>query len=205
MQQEQKKYPRLLAGECCLDFVNTIEPRSGEKQQDFLTNYSDIVYWCVHASLFSSFKAQQLIDQSQENCEQGWQVYNEAIVLRETLYRIFMTSIQKSLPTEQDMTTLNRYFATCQLVYQPPRFIWQWKDNVTLRCVLYPIIQSATTLLMTEEKLARVKSCPQNDGCGWLFLDTSKNNSRRYCSMSSCGNRARARRFYQQHRQTTLS
>lgn len=41
----------------------------------------------------------------------------------------------------------------------------------------------------------RIKECPYPQ-CGRLFLDQSKNRSRRWCEMSMCGNRTKARRHY---------
>jgi predicted RNA-binding Zn ribbon-like protein len=60
--------------------------------------------------------------------------------------------------------------------------------------ILNPLIRSAADLLVSDE-LKRVKRCG-DPACGWLFLDTSRNKSRRWCDMSDCGNRAKASRFY---------
>src|ERR671930_579256 len=61
--------------------------------------------------------------------------------------------------------------------------------------VLAPVVWSAAELL-TSGPLERVRECPGDDTCGWLFLDTSRNGSRRWCDMRTCGNRAKARRYY---------
>jgi predicted RNA-binding Zn ribbon-like protein len=50
--------------------------------------------------------------------------------------------------------------------------------------------------LVEREDLGRLREC-QDSGCGWLFLDRSKNGSRRWCSSGDCGNRARAKRHYE--------
>ena len=63
-----------------------------------------------------------------------------------------------------------------------------------LRRPLWPVLWSAADLL-TSDRLARVRSCG-DPRCGWLFLDTSRNRSRRWCDMADCGNRAKARRHY---------
>ncbi len=57
---------------------------------------------------------------------------------------------------------------------------------------------SAVSVLTAAQELERVELCPGED-CGWLFLDESKNRRRRWCSMETCGNRAKARRHYQRH------
>jgi predicted RNA-binding Zn ribbon-like protein len=63
---------------------------------------------------------------------------------------------------------------------------------------LWPIVLAAAELL-TSAGRARVRECAAH-GCGWLFLDTSRSQRRRWCTMASCGNRAKARRFYERTR-----
>jgi predicted RNA-binding Zn ribbon-like protein len=62
--------------------------------------------------------------------------------------------------------------------------------------MLKPVVRSAAELL-TSDELTRVKECADDKGCGWLFLDKSRNRSRRWCDMKDCGNRAKAKRFYE--------
>src|ERR687888_470126 len=72
---------------------------------------------------------------------------------------------------------------------------WSWADAaVRLDAPLWPLVRLAAELLVGPE-LERVRECAAGD-CRWLFLDTSKNRSRRWCDMKSCGNRAKVRRFY---------
>ena len=76
-------------------------------------------------------------------------------------------------------------------------FAWDWAgDDPTLDRMLWPIAQSAADLL-TSDELGSVKQC---SGCSWLFVDRSRNHSRRWCDMRVCGNRAKARRYYERHR-----
>ena len=78
---------------------------------------------------------------------------------------------------------------------------WSWEvDKDALDWPLYPIARSAATLLTSPER-ARVGECADDRGCGYLFLDTSRNRSRRWCSMEDCGNRAKAILHYERKRQ----
>jgi predicted RNA-binding Zn ribbon-like protein len=52
--------------------------------------------------------------------------------------------------------------------------------------------------LMTSERLQALRECGNRE-CRWLFLDTSKNHTRRWCDMKVCGNRIKARRFKALH------
>ncbi len=46
----------------------------------------------------------------------------------------------------------------------------------------------------------RVRRCG-GANCDWLFMHNSRNHSRRWCDMGSCGNRAKARRYYARHKE----
>jgi predicted RNA-binding Zn ribbon-like protein len=75
-----------------------------------------------------------------------------------------------------------------------PRFGWEWVGlDEDPAGFLWPVARAATELL-TSRQLSRVRECA-DDRCGWLFLDMSKNSSRRWCAMADCGNRAKARRY----------
>ena len=75
-------------------------------------------------------------------------------------------------------------------------FTWLWAEGgKALDCMLWPIARSAADLL-TEGPLAAIRLCEGRD-CGWLFLDTSRNRTRRWCDMRICGNRAKARRHHE--------
>jgi predicted RNA-binding Zn ribbon-like protein len=86
-----------------------------------------------------------------------------------------------------------------QIVATGRGFRWRWAGGGTsLESVLWPIARSAGELLASEER-SQVRVCDA-DTCAWLFVDRSRNRSRRWCSMDSCGNRAKARRHYSRKR-----
>ena len=71
---------------------------------------------------------------------------------------------------------------------------WSWAGRPDdLARPLWPVARSAVELL-TLGDLARVRECPGAGDCGWLFYDTSRNGSRRWCSMEGCGSRVKMRR-----------
>lgn len=76
------------------------------------------------------------------------------------------------------------------------RFAWSWADEpLDLEMPLWPIARSAAELLTSPAALPTLRLCA-SERCAWLFLDTSRNGSRRWCSMRTCGNRAKARRHH---------
>jgi predicted RNA-binding Zn ribbon-like protein len=121
----------------------------------------------------------------------------QAKQLREIIYRIFLAiaNTQEVPPSELDRfnSAWTKSLASLQVFPAQKAFRWKWvgTDEV-LDSMLWPVLHSAAELLISK-KLYRVKDC---EGCGWLFLDTTKSGRRRWCDMRICGNRAKSKRHY---------
>jgi predicted RNA-binding Zn ribbon-like protein len=106
-------------------------------------------------------------------------------------------------PSEEDMALFNRHFSQAMsrasIIREEGRYVLGFDPARALDGILPPIAWSAAELLRDPDS-ARIKECA-GDACGWLFLDTSKNHSRRWCEMRDCGNRAKAQRHYQKLKQ----
>jgi predicted RNA-binding Zn ribbon-like protein len=87
--------------------------------------------------------------------------------------------------------------ANAQIASVGSGFTWDWTDGNTLDAPLWAVARDAGNLL-TSESLQRLREC-DGDVCGWLFLDLTKNGSRRWCDMRGCGNRAKVRRYRATH------
>jgi predicted RNA-binding Zn ribbon-like protein len=124
--------------------------------------------------------------------------------MREALYRLFTAHIENR-PTDPDgialvNAELPAAMAHSQLLPTKAGYVIGWPpEPKALDSLLWPIAYSAADLLTNTDLLSRVGQCADDRGCGWLFLDLTKNRSRRWCSMRGCGNRAKAQRHY--HRQ----
>jgi predicted RNA-binding Zn ribbon-like protein len=192
----------LLGGELCLDFVNTVEPRGVDHPQEFLVTYSDLVAWSRHVGVLTAVEAECLLHEATARQAEAEAVHRRAITLRETLYRVFL-SIVEGWPAEaRGLEPLNAALAPAlshlRIVALQEGFAWDWHvQDGDLDRILWPIVRSAAELL-TNGPLDRLKQCA---GCGWLFLDGSRNRTRRWCDMRVCGNRAKARRHYERQRE----
>jgi predicted RNA-binding Zn ribbon-like protein len=137
----------------------------------------------------------QLQKQAKQNTGEAQAVLEAARGLRELLYRLFSSVAQGPEPDRADTETFLARYAEAishgRLVKTGDHFVTVWKLEEVLEAVLWPIVHSAGALLFSEE-LTQVKECP---GCGWLFLDMSKNQTRRWCSMDTCGARDKMRRY----------
>jgi len=134
-------------------------------------------------------------------------VLERAISLREAIYRVVSAVANGRRAREADLAILNvalpDALARVHVVREADSFAWRWAaDETALDRMLWPVARSAADLL-TSEKLARVGQCADDRGCGWLFLDMSRNRSRRWCDMKDCGNRAKAKRHYVRKRKST--
>ena len=194
----------LLGGELCLDFVNTVEPRLGDRRSDYLASYTDLVRWARHAGVLTENEAERLLKETERQLEQAQAAYKRAVSLRETVYRIFEAIARGSEPERTDLEALATAYAEAvahsRIVTGADGFFWGWIDADHFDRITWAVAWSAAELL-TSKELGRVKECPHEvGGCGWLFYDASKNKSRRWCTMADCGSRAKMRRMYARRR-----
>ncbi len=189
----------LSGGRLCLDFTNTLSDRATNIPREHLQCYQDLVAWSLQTSILTTEEAQQLLALAERATEEATWIYQQAIMLREALFRTFEALALEQTPEEADLTLLNTMLVVAlphrQLVLQHTHFVWEWvMSQGALDSILWRIVHSATDLL-TSDEIHNVKVCSA-DNCNWLFLDTSKNQSRRWCSMNGCGNRAKVRKHY---------
>ena len=195
---------RLLGERLCLNFANTVDPRQGDHPREFLTGYPDLVAWSVRVGVVDAPTAGELAEAAQRDPAAAEQAYADAVTLREAMYRVFSAVAAGDAVPAADLATLNAAlaggFAHSRLEPAGAGYRWDWRiEPPAFDRMLWPVLRSAVELL-TSDQLDRVKECPGLDDCGWLFFDTSKNGSRRWCSMEGCGNRAKSRRHYRRGR-----
>jgi predicted RNA-binding Zn ribbon-like protein len=194
-----------IAGRLCLDFVNTVSLRPrGPNSTEYLGNYSLLLAWSRQAGSVSTRHARALAAQARAQPQRALRVLREARALRECMHRLFVAVIARRPPPAGDLrrfdTALAAALAHRHLRARGRGFVHEWSDAATrLDSVLWPLLLSAETLLCADDP-DRLGACSPPEGCGWLYYDTSKNRSRRWCSMASCGNTVKARRHYARHR-----
>jgi predicted RNA-binding Zn ribbon-like protein len=177
------------------------------------SSYRALVGWFFRHRLISLSETKRLLRAARKHPEMAEQVRRRAISLRETIYHLFTALDSGDAPDPRDVASLNTFvpeaWAHRRLAYRTgssdqapgtPPFWWKPAvDPDALDDLLWPVVWSAAELL-TSDELPRVRECA-NDPCGWLFLDMSKNRSRRWCDMRDCGNRVKARRHYERVKQ----
>lgn len=182
-----------------LDFVNTVSSRRCEGERDLLDEYGDLIAWGRQAELIDKPRAAALRRIAVKQPARAARTLDRARKLRETLYRILTAISGGGRPGRQDIGILNDFLKDAmghlclEDTTEGPRWCWR-PGEVTLDSILWPIARSAADLL-TSPDLERVSECDASE-CHWLFLDRSRNRSRRWCDMKSCGNRTKVRRHY---------
>lgn len=204
---------RLLGGTRCLDYVNTIENRASQTPEEFLFAAEDVVRWGAHAALLAPDAAARL---------RAWAVaggggedtpqvraFRQALAVRETLHALFLALATEEPLPDAALAELQAAWAgvmrTARLtpvgdVSAEPHLAWTWLQtdgSSGLDPIIGPVLASALALLTDlRSDLGRVKVCANPHGCGWLFYDSSRNASRRWCSMEGCGSQIKMQRQY---------
>jgi predicted RNA-binding Zn ribbon-like protein len=189
----------LIGGEICLDFANTASARDEGPLRERLLGYGDLVTWGERVGLITGEESRALRASADEQPTQADTVLRRGRVLRESIFRTFRGISRGESPGNADLDVLTKEHAQAathrRLRCESTEVEFEWdRSPRQLDQLLWPVAQSAIELLVSDER-ARVKECA-TDNCNWLFLDASKNRSRRWCEMKECGNRAKARRHY---------
>jgi predicted RNA-binding Zn ribbon-like protein len=192
----------LIGGRTSLNFANTVGQRGDDDPHDRLRDYDDLVWWGVRAGILSEREAGEMLSWAGRNPEAAARLFARALRLREAIYRAF-SEVAAGVPIrEGDLEVLNVEVAAAlshaRLRPTPAGFVWSWGDAEGAQSLLWTVARDAAELL-TSDLLTRVGECA-GEHCGWLFVDESKNRSRRWCDMKDCGNRAKSRRHYGRRR-----
>ena len=192
-------------GVTCLDFVNTLAWRLTDSPVEHLSSYEDLLAWGRQAGLLAPDETEALSGWVATNPEEAGDTLSRAVALREAIHRVLSAAIADEPEDEGALSTFNRELseALSRLRVAPAAgeaYVWAWDRSgddggggPALERPLWPVARSAAELL-TSPKLGRVKVCA-GEGCGWMFLDESRNASRRWCDSRSCGNRERVREY----------
>jgi predicted RNA-binding Zn ribbon-like protein len=187
----------LVGGELAFDFTNTSSGRGWPSHVDHLRSAGDVVAWARHARILGPADYEWLCDELAANEPLARKLLRRALDLRETLYAIGVEIAGGRPAPEPQVDRLAREHADCvaraKLTPDGGRYLWSWAPReAAIEAVLGPIALSALATL-GQADLTRVKRC-EGEKCGWLFFDTTKNKSRRWCEMEVCGNRAKQKR-----------
>ena len=185
---------KFVGGSLCLDFVNTVGGWEGTSiLREKFSGIGDLQEWSRAAGILNAAEAAA---RNLRGARAG-AFLKRALTLRRAIYGIARSLMAGSVPADGDLDVLNREIAgaaaRCRLAFADGKLVRTWHGANPLDRSLWTVAESAS-VLFTSPEAAAIRQCP-GDECGWLFLDTSRNLSRRWCEMRICGNRAKVRRF----------
>lgn len=191
-----------VGGALALDLVNTASRRSVGPFRDRLNSYDDLLEWAVLVEVLTEDEAVALKERGRSEPARATRALEQTRALREAIYRVFSTLSRGGRPVVADLRAITEAYKEAvsqqQLVSVEQGVQFAWVGESSLEHPYWAAALSATDLLQSNQ-LDRIKECA-TDNCNWLFLDGSKNRSRRWCEMKDCGNRAKARRHYDRAR-----
>ena len=194
----------LQGGDLALDFVNTVggmRQDPPDPEYEALNSYANVVEWSLRLALVLPRDARALLRQASEQPREAERVLAETLALRQLVYDVFRALADGRRPKRALLERLREAereaLAHAALVPDGGRMRWTWEGTAPdLRAPLWPLAHAAVELL-THGPLERLKVCAN---CRWLFLDQSRNHSRRWCSMDDCGSAVKKERYVERRR-----
>jgi len=188
----------------CLDYANTRMYRGSAAPVEQFSEWPALLGWIAGTGALPAEAAAGLRAWADADPEGATALFASAIALRELVYRVFSAVASGAPVAEADLAALNRALAAA-----PPRarlarlggaYVWRIEQvGLSAPALLAPVLWSAADLLV-QAPHRRIRQCA-NPQCLWLFIDASKNGTRRWCDMAACGNRAKAQRHYLKSKQ----
>jgi predicted RNA-binding Zn ribbon-like protein len=183
-------------GHPAIDFTNTVGNR-GNEPQEHLHTYGDLLAWAQARGVVSRAEGSKLARRAHDDVEAAGRALRRAVDLRETLYALMSALVDRKKPDKRILARLNDYvsgtFGAAHLAVEEGRLALKTPSDDRLDAMLTPIVRSAVELL-TSDAAERIGRCADK-GCAWLFFDTTRSGTRRWCDMKVCGNRNKLRRF----------
>lgn len=206
---------RCPGGALCLDFCNSgqeddsrfggLRMVRGGGDEEWIASFADLIDWLDAGEAIGAKQAARLRAAGARSPESARELWKRALELREAMARVFLAHTGGRRAETADLKIIDGEYARtapfARLSATDDGFAWSLDPSTeALDAALRPIVESAVALL-TSAKLARLRRCG-NSTCYWLFLDETKNCSRRWCEMASCGNLMKVRRHRARQRAT---
>ena len=198
--EESHQFPRPLAsirldgGRLCLDFVNTIHDRYAADAEDYVCTYERFLEWCVLADALRSDEHIATLKGAGLRAT----LMRKVRTLRHQLQELLAARIDGVPPTAEAVQCLDQWLHRAwasQSLGSDGRMHWR-ADTRDAQLPLKRIALDALNLL-GDQSASRLRRCDNTTSCGWLFLDTSKNQRRRWCAMETCGTLDKMQRYRQ--------
>ena len=195
-----------VGGSVALDFANTLGGMHTLPTHEHLIEYADLVAFGRGAGTILPSHGRRLIDEAERQPARAAAVLRRAISLREAIWRVFDAFAKSGRADGADFAAIQEEelaaLKHARYAQSGSDVEYRWSDEVSLDRPLWDIARAAGELLRSNGDLARVRECGSAT-CEWLFIDKSRNHTRRWCDMNDCGNVAKVRRYRARQRAPT--
>ena len=191
-------------GALCFHFINTVNAWRGTNLHEYLGSYEDVIAWCRKVDILDETQRVALLQYAIQNETAATAALEKLKRTRETLYRFF-SAIAENDGITIPATVLEKFNKALTNALSRLQFektdtgigaILKQEDT-DLMAPLWTVMKSAYDVLTNEEH-GRIKEC---ETCGWIFLDHTKNNKKRWCSPLTCGTTDKSKRYYQKKKE----
>lgn len=194
-----------IAGNPVLDFHNTVEWPPRGKSNDRLPRPVDLVRWGTERGIVTSDEARRLRSYCIRNGSRSRSELADILRLRDLVHHLFSDLLEGRAPADASLATLNQHLKKLRsrqrIEWLHGELRWSSVAGRGTTTIMDRLALSAAELI-TSEDLKQLRTCA-NPACGWLFLDTTRNGLRKWCSMSECGGRAKSKRYYESQKKLT--
>lgn len=194
-----------IAGNPVLDFHNTVAWPPKGKSNDRLRRPADLVRWGTESGIVTSDEARKLRSYCIRNGSRSRAELAETLRLRELVHDLFSDFVEGRAPAEAAIGKLNQHLKRLRsrqrIEWRNGELRWSPVAGKGTITIMDRVALRAAELI-TSEDLQRLRTCA-NPECGWLFLDTTRNGIRKWCSMAECGGRAKSKRYYESRKKLT--
>ncbi|MGN9909556.1 CGNR zinc finger domain-containing protein [Phytohabitans sp. LJ34] len=208
MSEERKPDLRIVGGHPVLDLVNTVTPRR-PGGQEHLTSPAELLAWSQRVGLADAGEARVVSAAWRARSGSAGQALHATLDVRESVYEVLRATLADSSPDSAALEHLTLRWAAAAArstlvgAADHPAAVVVGTDPAFL--LPDRLAFAAVELLRTVDP-GQLKECPVDEGgCGWLFLDQSRNGSRRWCAMADCGAQAKARKLTARRRAVRAS
>ncbi|HEY1179307.1 MAG TPA: CGNR zinc finger domain-containing protein [Phytomonospora sp.] len=184
--------PSRIGGDVAVDFLNTVDWRfDPDRRGERLPDYAHLLAWLTRSALLPAGQAELLHRRAGEHPEAATAEHALVLGMREDTYDALNDDRHPAVLQAR----LPEAYAASRLEHETGG-PWRWDPASTDLATPRHLLALAFARLLTSEAIARFHRC-EDRHCGWVFLDTSRQHNRRWCSAADCGNRNRVRAHYE--------
>src|SRR5579863_4993869 len=176
---------QLVSGHPALDLVNTLDWRFRPAgSQELLAGYDDLLRFAAQLEILPPGQIRQIVRARNDRAAAGALV--SCRELREAAAEIFYAVVDDRTVPGSQIKIVERCFREARerqrLAWSGSRLAWEWPSAESGPELPFWILSISTARLMLSEEMRHLRACEKPD-CRWLFLDATKNHTRRWCDM----------------------